>query len=164
MTERELRVEEVLERPPVPRETLIKWLQNGELKGRRIAERKGGWMVCASYLEQCIHVRGLHDSGLLKSALNVEVGVDAVGIGVQVDEVRVVIDSRRKREHLGGLGCTQASKHRARLVLIVLRFTLYVGISRHRGLRQGQGAPLVKDPTAALARLRSCLVRFPGRE
>jgi hypothetical protein len=42
MADRELRVEEVLERLPVPRETLIQWLRRKELKGRRIAERKGG--------------------------------------------------------------------------------------------------------------------------
>jgi predicted site-specific integrase-resolvase len=55
----ELRVEEVLERLPVPRDTLIKWLQSGELKGRRIAEHEGGWRVRAFDLEWFIHIRGL---------------------------------------------------------------------------------------------------------
>jgi excisionase family DNA binding protein len=59
MEDRELRVEQVLERLPVPRDTIIKWLQGKELKGRRIAERKGGWRVRASDLESFIRVRGL---------------------------------------------------------------------------------------------------------
>ncbi|HEU0074362.1 MAG TPA: helix-turn-helix domain-containing protein [Dehalococcoidia bacterium] len=59
MADRELRLEEVLERLPVPRETLIRWLQDKELKGRRIAERKGGWRVRGSDLESFIHVRRL---------------------------------------------------------------------------------------------------------
>ena len=61
--DRELRVEEVLERLTVPRDTLIKWLQGGELKGRRHAERKGGWRVWASDLERFIHLRRLDNPG-----------------------------------------------------------------------------------------------------
>jgi hypothetical protein len=59
MADDELRVGEVLERLPVPRDTLMRWLQGKELKGRRIAERKGGWRVRASDLEWFIHVRCL---------------------------------------------------------------------------------------------------------
>jgi hypothetical protein len=63
MAERELRVEEVLERLPVFPETLIRWLLDKELKGRRIAERKGGWLVRGADLESFIHVRGLDSQG-----------------------------------------------------------------------------------------------------
>jgi excisionase family DNA binding protein len=57
--QRELRVEEVLERLAVSRETLIRWLKGKELQGRRVAERRGGWRVRACDLEWFIHVRGL---------------------------------------------------------------------------------------------------------
>ena len=54
-----LKVSDVASRLSVSKETVLRWLRSGELRGARLGGTKAGWRISESDLQQFIRLRYL---------------------------------------------------------------------------------------------------------